>query len=278
MNIFTKFWNRKFLAWHQSIQSKNPSLAKLMYRFKFEEKISSKKIYNVYEYVRLEKHLLHLLPKDVVNYKSYQQLKIDLHVIAQFKRFREFYQDDECFPYYVAKYIRKNDKLLKQCFARFSEVTKISECKGFKKFQSQLNDLGIAIPNLHIQAYNSKLEELKALKEKYHRHIEICYQNDNDLVLIAEIGRFEIMNEIGSPEWCITQKYDHWEKYVEEGNSQYIIWDFNVLPSHNNFCYGVTMHDRHVYPIHVFDHWNKQRNSGIVFKHLLKIKEHLVRK
>lgn len=278
MNILKKFWNRKFIAWHRSIQSKNPTLAKMLWKFKFDQGIRTIKIYRIYNYIRDEKHLLHLLPKEVVRYDTYQELSFDLKIIAEFKRFREGLNNEEYFPDYVAKYIRRDKKLLNYCFENGHAVLSAADdTKMYTKFSKKLKEIGVDLPDLNVHEYNKKLKELLECKDKYGRHFHLAYQNDKELILIAEINRYDVMRELGAGKWCIVQSHEHWDNYVKDGFSQFIIWDYNVLPSHGNHCFGVTINDQHIYPVHIFDHFNEKRNSGVLFKYLLNIKERLQR-
>ncbi len=82
--------------------------------------------------------------------------------------------------------------------------------------------------------------KIDELIEKANKENVTILKNENNQVLL-EIKNFNDASLFGSKRWGITHKEVYYDKFIEKGDKQYFIFDFDKDIKDSNFIIGITI-------------------------------------
>lgn len=224
---------------------KKPKMSKL-FREKYEEdKDSIVSILNtIGRYLENEQNVKSYLKdgyeeflKDLMNNKSVEAFDDAFSKIAAEHKFKQFAYSIVSNKY-KDLYDNETLELLREIY---NEKTGIEQLQNFigKKIAAFKNPEDF---NSNLRQYISKINGFDEDKiiEKVKDLGGTIVSNENN-VLIVETTNYEQMKDLGSTSWCIVRDESYYESYTNNGNRQYIVFNFNKLSRDNESMIGITL-------------------------------------
>lgn len=228
---------------------KQPNLIGFFVKLRYESNQDIESILRVIDWIKNNKNLTGQLPKNILEYKSIEEIEDDINKLKGNQLVKKFYKS-------LYSSMRRmvdtlNDKSKKSfhdiayAFMSLSEEVrkKFTPLKYFEKNNVSLEDLLKALKNYtETQSVNNDKESIMQKLEKYKGKYKIPY--DQDGILVIRSNDKDLVCEIGSQRWCIVYQSDSYaEHYFGDTtfNTQYIIYNFNLPSSASNSLFGVTI-------------------------------------
>lgn len=224
---------------------KKPKMSKL-FREKYEEdKDSIVSILNtIGRYLENEQNVKSYLKdgyeeflKDLMNNKSVEAFDDAFSKMAAEHKFKQFAYSIVSNKY-KDLYDNETLELLREIY---NEKTSIEQLQNFigKKIAAFKNPEDF---NSNLRQYISKINGFDEDKiiEKVKDLGGTIVSNENN-VLIVETTNYEQMKDLGSTSWCIVRDESYYESYTNNGNRQYIVFNFNKLSRDNESMIGITL-------------------------------------
>ena len=220
-----------FENWFNTYKHSNPNYYKFFYKhWKNGENTSDIKnlmSYLVNQSIRQRFHYGRLdfftLPKNIFNYKDFQELKRDTEIIQNLNRFK-FCLSESDIP---SKYLKQLNDIDWRNMTDFVSLHEIQRSRRFKTYNT-VNDFFNRC-NIELRLDNETLfKDYARLVEQTHG-CKLIHAKNN--VVVVRVKTFKAMKKVGIDSWCITNTKKYWNKYVRFNCNQFIIADFNFLPT-----------------------------------------------
>lgn len=88
-------------------------------------------------------------------------------------------------------------------------------------------------------------------KDKLGLNFDIVYSNKQKKIYILKVYDYNTMRELGAQtSWCISKYDSSWEEYCNNGNNQYIFYDFKQKENHKKSMFGFTLNEWNNFILH----------------------------
>ena len=220
----------------------------LLTRFYVNEKMPITDIKKLYEYLKTNKEQVNKLPKPVVTYQTYRELRADMDNLESMRILKKLYNELPAqLKQQQAQLSVVEQQNLKELAGKFNKLTadqqnffirKVSGYKDIKIFIENLKNYIYSIENG--EDFNSITAKINAT-DKAH----IIYSNPDQNIIIAHINSFDASKALGcTSSWCITREAQRWREYKKGGNKYFFIWDFNYPAEDNRYLIGTAYNNK----------------------------------
>jgi len=224
-----------------------PNLIGKFVEFNYIDNVPMENIKNVANWILNNRQIVSKLPNNILNYKDFEKLEDDIEKLNRNQLIKKFYnslyrsmkeeidkmENRDNFDELAYNFMKLPEELKKNFTPlKYFEVNNIS----LKDF---MNALSSYIEN---NTVNSDKESILKIINEYKDKIKIVYDKDN--VLVIQSNDKEVIKKLGSQSWCIVYSADHYQEVYfgyGKGNTQYIIFDFNLPSTSSNSLYGITI-------------------------------------
>jgi hypothetical protein len=214
----------------------------LMTRFHIIDKLPLTDIQKLHNFLKTNKDYVNRLPKPVVTYTSYRELRADLDELQGMRNLKRLYNELPANLKQQHQYLDvTKQQELKELAGKFNMLTpeqqnffikKISGYKDIQNFIDNLRNYIFSIENK--EDYNSIKEKIGSTPNAF-----IAYDNPEQNIIIAHVNSFDASKNLGcTSSWCITRDAHYWRNYMKGGNKYFFIWDFNYPASDTNYLIG----------------------------------------
>lgn len=204
----------------------------LFTKFKFQQNVSTQELVDLMPWL---KDSAGKLPKNALAYEHFENLKDDIITIDNKQRVNVIFN---LLPRLQKNLIKGNGKF----FEKALEIHKLGlssifgkKISLYKTKEDILNYMDVFIEEnseeLNYVKINNKLKESDSV---------ILYSDDDSGIIMAEILSYELSNEIGSSDWCISYNRTSWDTYTAGTNRQFFLWDFSLNRTDSLFLIGFT--------------------------------------
>ena len=254
---FTKEKAYELLDSLKNLLKKTPGLIFNFFKYTTEEKVTLKKqsqnenrtdsIESFVEWMKQNKAIVKSLPKNIIDYDSFEKLNDDIKKTIENINTRYFWS--------LVKYLGYDEKNKDFINSKKNEINEIAkqygqlDKKNRKKYEGKLKYF--KINNVDIKEFLSDIEshivrgssrkDVDDIIKKYINEINIIYNKDNVLVVQTEYK--PAIKELGSTSWCIQYSDSYFTNYCSfaKFNTQYVVFNFN-LPATNRYSkFGITV-------------------------------------
>lgn len=229
----------------KNMLSKNPSYMGMFTSFYYEENVSIEDLESLFKF--LKSNLSSRLPKNPLQYDSYESLVDDIQLIEKDNAVRKvinelpreqkdllpenIQDDDNLYNLLYEISLIKNEGFFK----------KISKAKTYESLVDLIEDyvkkfkVGASADSV-INIINTKLRNDQC---------EVIYNDEDRGYLVVLTKDYESLSLLGSTNWCIVNQMSTYFDYVDKGGDniryQYIIYDFNEEIGEPNYMIGATV-------------------------------------
>lgn len=219
----------------------------LFTKFFFKDRISLFKLKELYDKIKQNNSKLRLLPKNIVEYTSFESLDDDLSRLDETvfsnkiwnmlpREQKDMFEDINArseISYDSLRYIQGQNYLRKKEKIKFTELAKqlsgkeelinqfkmkISAYKSAEAITTYLKNL----IDSESKNYDSILNKCKSLSG-----VKIRYENKEKKILIVRVSNWKSMKDLGSDtNWCIVRDKSYFDMYTENGEQQLMLFDF----------------------------------------------------
>ncbi len=241
--------NDKDLLRIKELLKKNPNLIGTFLEFRFKEGFPIENIINRIQWILKYPQTVKKLPKNLVDYNSFEELEDDItHLINEIKIndfYKSLYRQTRENIFKLSEDSKKELDLIVSQFMSLSEE-KRSEFTPLKYFKMN---------NVSTSEFTKALKEfvesgsLSFNKETIFEQLESCENYeiliDKDNILLIRSNNINTVRKMGSNKWCIV--YDTSNSYAERYfgidtfNTQFILFNFNLPEYMSNSQFGVTL-------------------------------------
>ena len=239
----------------------------LLTRFHINERKPINELEKLHQYLRLNKVQLNNLPKPVVNYETYRQLRNDIDGLEDQKVLRRLYnQLSPALKEQANELSVRERQALKELAKKF-EILKPEQQRHFMKKVFGYKNIKDFIKNISqyiIEVENQQDYESTKQKITETPGANIMYDNPEKDILIAHIDSYEASQKLGcTSAWCITRDTARFREYKRGGNSYFFIWDYNYPVQDPNFFIATAFNEKTPENSRTHEHLNdKQVNLG----------------
>jgi len=224
-----------------------PNLIGKFVHFHYIDNVPMDNIKNVINWILNNRQSIPQLPNNILNYNDFEKLEDDIQKLNREQTIKRFYNslyrsmkdqidklEDKSKFNDLAYNFMKLPKELKDNFTplKYFEANNIS-------IDDFMNALNSYIENNTVNSDKGSI--LNKIKE-FKNNLKIVYDKNN--VLVIQSNDKQVIKEIGSKSWCIVYSNDYYqERYFGygRGNTQYIIFNFNLPSSSANSMFGITI-------------------------------------
>ena len=211
----------------------------LLTKFYVNEKMPIDDIKKLYDYLKQNKQHVNRLPKPVVTYDTYRELRRDLDSMEEMRTLKKLYDKLPSYLKNEAKQLdaRSNEKM-KQLAADFIKLKPeqqnffISKVRGYQNIQEFMNSLDAYITQIQSG------DNYDAIKQKIENtsNAHLVFADPEKNILIAHINSYDASKTMGcNSQWCIARDPSYWRSYKKGGNKYFYIWDFNYPVNDNRY-------------------------------------------
>lgn len=228
-----------------------PNLIGKFIHFRYVDNIPLENIEDIIKWILDNRQISNQLPKNIINYDSFEKLDDDIQKLNKDHLIKKFYNS-------LYRSMKQSlDKLTNDKKLKFNDLAysfmllpdnikkNFTPLKYFEENNIGINDFMKSIEN-YIETNtvnNEKLYILRKVKQ-FSNLLKIKYDKDN--VLVIQSNNKEVIKNLGSQSWCIVYSNDHYsESYFgyAKGNTQFIIFNFNLPSSSSHSLFGVTINE-----------------------------------
>ena len=236
----------------------------------YTEGVDINRLFEMFDYLNANKYILDILPKNIVEYENFEDLEDDITTAKHDYKFNKIIKDlypemrepliaaankNHDIKNIIVDFADKLDKDKKKV-AELNKTENITDpekmhkvsfppLKYFINLPINNNDMirefiGMVKDYLQNDLGGEK-DKVMAIVKKFGNKVKVVYDDHNVLVLNTE-DRLAV-KALGSQKWCIVYSDSHFENYcgAKTMNTQYIIYNFNVIPSSNYSLFGITI-------------------------------------
>lgn len=212
----------------------------LMIKFRFMDVVSMDEIFDLIRWLRDGSPKK--LPKNILQYDNFEELKDDIVIINNEHRFKVIYNELPKAQKDLVNASEDNMEEFKKWAITVHNIKtypmlfkKISKEKDFESLIDRMKRF--VEENSDIESYTEKIQNIKNRDDAI-----LVYQNDDTGIIVAEILKYGASKELGSGDWCISTGRGSWDSYVyQKDNKQYFIWDYSKTIADNDFMIGITV-------------------------------------
>ncbi len=252
----------------KNLLSKNPSYMGLFTSFYYDENVSIDDLENLFTF--LKSNLSNQLPKNPLQYDSYESLIDDIQVIkkdnAVKKVINELQREQkDLLPEDIKKDVYLYDLLYEiSLIKNYGFFKKIGKIKTYDDLVNIIED--------YVKKYKSGASVDSVLniidtnlKENQYK---IVYNVEDSGYMVVRVDDYESLTLLGSTNWCIVNRMssylDHIDKKGNDVRHQYIVYNFNEDIGDPYYMIGVTV-DKfdNMVNIHDYNDGNLNKNDKI---------------
>ena len=233
----------------KDLLKKNPNLIGTFLEFRFKEGFPIENIINRIQWVLKYPQNVKKLPKNLVDYNSFEELEDDItHLINDLKIndfYKSLYKQTRENIFKLSEDDKKELDLIVSQFMSLSEE-KRSEFTPLKYFKMN---------NVSTSEFTKALKEfvesgtLTFNKETILEQLESCENYDilvdKDNLLLIRSNNINTIRKMGSNKWCIVYDTSNYyaERYfgIDTFNTQFILFNFNLPEYMSNSQFGITL-------------------------------------
>lgn len=226
-----------------------PNLIGFFTKLKYEQSTDLNTLEHLMNWIINNRNIIGQLPKNVLQYKSAEELEDDINHLKRNTLINKFYKN-------LYKSMRDAvDKLNEEDKKKFNDLAltymeldeekkkNFTPLKYFEKNNISIQEFMDALETfIKKETVNDdKGDILEKLKE-HEGNYKIKYDKNN--VLVIQSNDEKTVCDIGSQNWCIVYNPDTYAKsYFGPGtyNTQYIVFNFNLPSSSANSLFGITI-------------------------------------
>jgi len=230
-----------------SMFKKNPNLIGIFVKFRYDDNIPMENIKNVSNWILNNRQLLSQLPNNILTYKNFEKLEDDIEKLNREQLIKKFYNSlyrsmkDE-----IDKLEDKGElNELSYNFMKLPDELKknFTPLKYFESNNISLKDFMNALSSyIENNTVNSDKESILKIVNENKDKIKIVYDKNN--LLVIQSNNKDVIKKLGSQSWCIVYSNDYYQvQYFGygKGNTQFIIFNFNLPSSSSNSMFGITI-------------------------------------
>lgn len=245
----------------------------LLTRFHLIDKLPINDLQKLHDYFKQNREQITRLPKPVVSYETYRQLRQDIDDLESMRVLKKLYNELPAIlkqQHQTLPIQRKQE--LKDLAGKFNTILTPEQQNFFIKKVSGYRDINNFIDNLknYIFSIENK-EDYTSIKQKIEAtpNAFVAYDNPDKNIIIAHINAFDASKTLGcTSSWCITRDPQFWRNYKKGGNKYFFIWDFKYPASNMNYLIGTAYDPKN--PSHSRTHLKD--NKSVNFETVLKKK------
>lgn len=201
----------------------------------------------LYDYLISNKQHVKRLPKPVVTYEHYRDLKRDLDDMEEMRNLKKLY--NELTPE-LKKQANELDGVgsnnLKNLANKFLKLKPdeqkffISKVRGYSNILEFISSLEGYIDQ--IESGETQVQIRKKVIDTPNAYI--TYDNEENNILIAHVDSYDASKSLGcTSQWCISRDPSYWRQYKRGGNKYFFIWDFNKPVNDNEYLVGTAYNE-----------------------------------
>src|ERR1035437_2544913 len=208
---------KKFIRLEQLLKD-HPGYLGVFTFFLYKSRISYERIKSIYERILKNKNIIHRLPKNIIEYRKFEELEDDINEIerlqisnnmaSEYPRLRSVRNNKD----FIAISNELNSLFVKdpRFMAAYKKIflPKVSLCKteidlidGLKKFIRS----------------NSDVEDFVSKIELYPQDVKVVYDSENFLV-VRFLDYMPLNASCNDTNWCIARDLNYWVTYHGDGS------------------------------------------------------------
>jgi hypothetical protein len=246
--------------------TKGDGYTHLLTKFLVNERMPLSDIQKLHDYLIQNKQHITRLPKPVVTYANYRELKRDLDDMESMRQLKRLYNElSTTLKQQYATLSELEKQGLKELANKYNTILTPEQQNFFIKKVSGYKDIRTFISNLrnYINSIENK-EDFNSIQEKINNTsgADIIYNNSETNIIIASIKSFEASKTLGcTTNWCITRDFSYWKQYKAGKNYYFFIWDFNYPAENVNYLVGTAYDQKN--PEHSTTHLKDDRQTNL---------------
>ena len=219
--------------------TKGDGYTALLTRFHVTSGLPLPELQQLHEYLRINKDFLNRLPKPLVSYEKYRDLRNDIDHLEDQRIVKKVSNQLSPDLRQQAEGLTTIEKqYLKELSKKFMLLTPEQQ-RHFMKKVFGYKDIKIYIENLQRYIYEvENKQDYNSTKEKIEStdNAHVVYDNPEQDIIIAHINSFDASKTLGcTSAWCITRDTSRFRQYKEGGKKYFFIWDYNYPIQDSNF-------------------------------------------
>jgi len=228
-----------------------PNLIGKFVYFRYIDDIPLDSIEDVIKWIVDNRQISNQLPKNIINYDSFEKLDDDIQKLNREHLIKKFYNSLYRSMKQSIDNLNKDEKLkfndLAYSFMILPDDIKknFTPLKYFEENNVGINDFLKSISDyINTNTVNNEKSYILRKINQYKKLLKIKYQKDN--VLVIQSNNNEVIKNLGSQSWCIVYNNQHYAEHYfgyAKGNTQFIIFNFNLPSSSSNSLFGVTINE-----------------------------------
>lgn len=254
---------------------KSPSLLTWMLSLMDKsEKINYSLFMYIYDFYSLHHNLVSLLKKNILEYKTMDEIESLCNDILLIKQNRVVFNLIKSFNTLQRKILSEhamkqgftyNEKLI---FFKLNKLDKeiltniINKCSPIGHYDGIMNCLRISVKSSYSWDYDDFMDYCQN-KENNSLSFDVVYSDKKKKLVIVEVYDFKTMEVLGSKSsWCISRYEYSWHEYVIQGKKdpkrnmhQYIFFDFNkqAMESRSMIAFTTNYNNTKFIHAHIMD-------------------------
>lgn len=195
--------------------------------------------------------------EDIINLineiKSIKRNKKSLSIIKQFNTQQRALLSNISFTKEQSLLLFKFDILDKDLKINFiKKVSNVSDVEVFFEL------LSLFTKDSYSWDYNDFTKYI-GNKDKLNLKFDVVHSNEQNKVYILKVYDYNTMRELGAQtSWCISKYDSSWDEYCNNGNNQYIFYDFKQKENHIKSMFGFTLNEKNNFVLHAHDFNNRK--------------------
>lgn len=257
---------------------KSPSLLTWMLSLMDKsEKIKYSLFMYIYDFYSLHHNLVSLLKKNILEYKTMDEIESLRNDILVIKQNRVVFSLIKSFNTLQRKILSEhamkqgftyNEKVI---FFKLNRLDKeiltniINKCSPIDDYDDIMNCLRISVKSSYSWDYDDFMDYCQN-KENNSLSFDVVYADKKKKLVIVEVYNFKTMEVLGSKSsWCISRYESSWNEYVIQGKKdpkrnmhQYIFFDFNkqAMESRSMIAFTTNYNNTKFIHAHIMDNTN----------------------
>jgi hypothetical protein len=222
----------------------------LLTKFYINERMPIDDLSKLHDYLKQNKEHINRLPKPVVTYNTYRELRNDLDNMEGMRAYKKLY--NELPANFKQEFNNELTDVEKQHFGKlaieFYKTLNPKQQEFFLKKLKGYDSIVTIIEHLinYIRAIENN-EDYNSIKQKIEStpNTYIAYDNPEQGIIIAHVNSFEASEVLGcTTSWCISREPSRWREYKQGGNKYFFIWDFNYPVENTKYLIGTAFNKK----------------------------------
>ena len=222
----------------------------LLTKFYINERMPIDDLSKLHDYLKQNKEHINRLPKPVVTYNTYRELRNDLDNMEGMRAYKKLY--NELPTNFKQEFNNELTDVEKQHFGKlaveFYKTLNPKQQEFFLKKLKGYDSIVTIIEHLinYIRAIENN-EDYNSIKQKIEStpNTYIAYDNPEQGIIIAHVNSFKASEVLGcTTSWCISREPSRWREYKQGGNKYFFIWDFNYPVENVKYLTGTAFNKK----------------------------------